>query len=89
MDFADKLSLGPQFEHDCDHCIFLGRYDGQDLYFHPQRSQIQGDTVISRYGVDGDYSSGLMFGKEKKLGDPGIQHLRVAYLLARDLGLVD
>lgn len=46
----------PQFEHDCDRCIFLGRHEKYDLYFCPTEP-----TVIARYGVDGDYLSGLDF----------------------------
>ena len=37
----------PLFTHDCDHCVFLGRLDGVDLYFCGRR------TVLYRYGNDG------------------------------------
>jgi hypothetical protein len=56
---ADVL---PLYEHDCDHCWFLGRYmaaEGEmDLYVHPERHP----TVIARFSSDGpDYSSGTCF----------------------------
>jgi len=41
-------------EHDCDVCISLGDFNGQDLYYHPGKHW----TLISRYGIDGDYCSG-------------------------------
>ena len=41
-------------EHDCDACISLGDFNGEDLYFHPGKWW----TLISRYGIHGDYQSG-------------------------------
>jgi hypothetical protein len=46
----------PIFEHDCEKCIFLGHYEGYDLYFCKNEP-----TVIARYGENGDYMSGLIF----------------------------
>lgn len=46
----------PQHQHDCDECVFLGVHNKYDLYFCEVTP-----TVIARYGVDGDYISGLAF----------------------------
>jgi hypothetical protein len=37
----------PKFKHDCDKCIFLGHYDGADLY------QCNDTSGIARYGNKG------------------------------------
>ncbi len=55
----------PQFVHDCDRCVFLGRYqhgDGvnYDLYYADHGGLP--DTVIARFGDEGsEYQSGLSF----------------------------
>lgn len=56
----------PQFEHDCDTCVFLGHYESRDwrrpvdLYVCP--GQPGGATIIARYGDEGpEYGSGLAF----------------------------
>ena len=46
--------------HDCSQCHFLGRHEDNDLYFCPVEP-----TIIARYGADGDYWSGLVFGYVK------------------------
>lgn len=49
----------PLFAHDCETCIFLGTFNGKDLYFH--RSELE-TTVLARDSSEpGDYSSGLEF----------------------------
>jgi hypothetical protein len=49
----------PAFQHDCSGCIFLGHYQGHDLYFCPQNGL---PTVIARYSSEGsDYKSGMPF----------------------------
>ena len=49
----------PQYQHDCDECLFLGRFKGNDLYYHPSDNW---PTVIARHGDDGpDYISGFAF----------------------------
>lgn len=50
----------PIHKHDCDRCVFLGSFNGEDLYYCPtyDKSFPKGWTLISRYGVDGDYCSG-------------------------------
>jgi hypothetical protein len=62
MDFFQKKGglMNPRYEHECSHCVFLGRYYDADLYACVRNNLI--DTVISRYSSDGpDYSSGLEF----------------------------
>lgn len=70
---TQKTTESPQFKHDCDHCVFIGRYNhewivvgrtviepGQayDLYFCNQAGTIP--TVVARFGDEGaDYISGL------------------------------
>lgn len=54
----------PAFAHDCSRCAFLGHIEcpelgACDLYYCPQDSF--GPTVITRFGPDGEYSSGLPF----------------------------
>ena len=54
----------PVYEHDCDHCIYLGsdhprggerQVNAVDLYYHDTPS---GPTLIRRYSSDGpDYSA--------------------------------
>mgnify|MGYP000101909513 CR=1 FL=1 len=52
----------PQFEHDCSHCTFLGRFDDGrpcDLYWCQGLIET---TVIARYSDEGsDYTSGMIF----------------------------
>lgn len=53
----------PQFEHDCDSCLFLGRHAHEcraaDLYVHCGPGET---TVIARYASEGScYCSGLPF----------------------------
>ena len=43
----------PRFEHDCDQCVFLGRFEQEpgidhDLYF----CRAAGERLISRWGAD-------------------------------------
>jgi hypothetical protein len=57
----------PRFAHDCQHCVFLGRFknafDDCDLYFCAQNASSTAHghpTVIARFSDEGpDYSSGL------------------------------
>lgn len=62
-------TVHPQFKHDCDKCVFLGRfYSGINEY---EKEMVSFDlyycggsleTVIARFGSDGpDYISGLNF----------------------------
>ena len=45
-------ALQPQHTHDCEHCRFVGRAGGHDLYIHPQDA---GDhSLIRRFGSQGE-----------------------------------
>ncbi|KKM71654.1 hypothetical protein LCGC14_1428530 [marine sediment metagenome] len=79
-----KPKNSPMHPHDCSCCQFLGTYDTHDLYFCSSVNP----TVIARFGSDGDYESGLAFGKAPLTDRFMIPHLHVAYLIAQDLGLV-
>ena len=73
----------PQYEHDCESCVFLGNYENEngryDLYYHGGDHK----TVIGRYGNDGgDYSSGMVFGR-----DGLVPELAEAYNRAKEQGL--
>jgi hypothetical protein len=75
----------PKFEHDCTRCQFLGHYDGADLYFCDGEP-----TIIARFSSEGhNYRSGLIFGYRHDLKERPGDHLRVAYLLAKDAGLLE
>lgn len=51
-----------RYAHDCDECVFLGRYGEYDLYYCEQKGLEGCSTVIARYGNDGpEYKSGLEF----------------------------
>lgn len=65
----------PKFKHDCESCVFLGRFEGADLYYCAgQRTE----TIVARFSSEGaDYTSGLCFGK-KRIN----RHLAQAYDLA-------
>lgn len=79
----------PRFAHDCDDCKFLGNYNGQDLYFCGLRGWA---TVIARFGNENwQYQSGLeiAMGFPLMRPDSTVRELRVAYLLAKDLGYVE
>jgi len=48
-----------RFQHDCKHCVPLGQYQENDLYYCDQDGC---PTVIARYGSDGqDCTSGMGF----------------------------
>lgn len=85
----------PKFQHDCKTCVFLGHYEGHDLYWHPGRIET---TVIARFGSEGhEYASGLPFANDRLRTldeEDAPRHgcrwlLRVAWLIASDAGLAD
>lgn len=89
MEIDGRLPLeGPVFEHDCDECVFLGHYEKHDLYYCGKDIE----TVIARWSSDGpDYASGvplgiIPLGKRGMYVGPAAKILRVAYLIAADLG---
>lgn len=70
--------MKPIHEHDCVRCHYLGsdtEYDF-DYYYCPDEP-----TLIARYGVDGQYISGLFM----YLGNP---HINAAGNLAIEAGLL-
>lgn len=82
----------PLYEHDCDQCKFLGRFesdkslDGKkttfDLYLC---GDTESPTVVARYGVGpSEYKSGLIFAvqhifMDKDFSDPLSEALRRAF----------
>ena len=57
---SDSTALVMRHPHDCEKCSPLGQYNDYDLYYCDQGGW---PTVIARYGIDGEYRSGLEFGK--------------------------
>lgn len=62
MPARKKISPGrPLHRHDCDKCVFLGRYRNDahtyDLYVCA-KDWLDGNEYVARYGVDGEYLSG-------------------------------
>lgn len=77
------MSDTPRYQHDCDHCVYLGNYEKCDLYVCVGKAQNEIDcTVIARYGDQGDYTSGICFRDH-------IKPLGVAFDRAVKLGLLD
>lgn len=75
----------PMWEHDCDCCVYLGTFNNADLYFCPRGIP----TVISRFSSDGpDYCSGELIGRGSAFPEATHRELRVAWLIARDCGLI-
>lgn len=84
-----NLSNKSLFYHNCKKCCFLGTFDGNDLYFCSY-GNMGIPTVIARYGEDPrDYWSGMAFGKMTLTEKHAIVPLRVAFLIAKDLGLIE
>lgn len=81
--------MKPVHTHDCSACTFLGCYNGHDLYHCSQALP----TVIARHGSGGgDYVSGAAIAAATTFtGEAGTfvgsRALRVAWLIARDIGL--
>jgi hypothetical protein len=81
-------SFGPVHAHDCEACLFLGQYGEADLYLCPKEAG--GPTVIARFsGEPSDYASGMPIAESKTFPTATIRPLRVAWLIARDCGLVE
>jgi len=69
----------PAFEHDCDECVFLGRFLDNDLYFCDFGVDY---TVIARHSSEpADYISG-------ELLVPYYEELAMARKKAVDAGLI-
>ena len=79
----------PLYQHNCERCVFLGSYDGSDLYYckatfgHPQ------GTVIARHSSEGiDYNSGLFTAMQVAPDEPNreLRALGEAYRRAHRAG---
>lgn len=82
---AEPPHMGPQHEHDCDACIFLGSrsYAGQmhDLFFCPPNKFNERGNLIARRGPLGDYVSGMDFvDREPMLAVAAILALRGGHM---------
>lgn len=82
---AEPLHAGPQHEHDCHACIFLGSrsYAGQmhDLFFCPPNKFNERGNLIARRGPLGDYVSGMDFvDREPMLAVAAILALRGGHM---------
>jgi hypothetical protein len=79
----------PLYQHDCETCTFLGRYQAPnaqitDLYFCASEP-----TVIARWSSDGpDYTSGLAFGIYHSLKGDRDHALAQAFTRACERGLL-
>ncbi len=77
------------YKHDCNDCIYLGEFDGADLYYHPNLGPLT-ETLIARHSDNGrDYTSGIAFSKpytdiagEAHYGIPEIVEARLRAELA-------
>lgn len=87
----------PVYHHDCGSCTFLGTYNRYDLYHCLQGDRLA--TVIARCSDEpSDYVSGLEIAVSISLRadrksnphnvpGPDMLALRVAFLIAHDMGL--
>jgi hypothetical protein len=54
--------MTPQYQHDCEKCIFLGKLGDTDMYYHPTKLSVIGTTYILRKSELGsDYASSCDF----------------------------
>lgn len=70
-----RTTGNPNFEHDCTSCVYLGSVNIDsverngveefDLYVCPKKElgPSRAETLIARFGKDGDYHSGRNFGR--------------------------
>lgn len=80
----------PKYKHDCKYCRFLGNYNDQDLYLCSVHSDHY-PVVVVIYGPGGNKSYKCELLKSKplwELEDEQAKVIRVAALIAADLGLV-
>lgn len=86
----------PYFQHDCKQCTYLASIvfannEKFDLY-HCAADAGFGATTIARFGKDGDYMSGIEFGRRffenpERAKTPAWQAHGIAYYIAKCLGL--
>lgn len=70
------VEINPRYEHNCNHCKFLGQHEEYDLYYCPQGGN---PTILARFSdKDQDYTSGVGF--------KHIEPLKVAKRLADAFG---
>jgi hypothetical protein len=79
----------PEFEHDCDACLFLAHYQDHDLYVCGDQDRA---SLIARYSNDGpDYKSNDAAMVTQLMAEGYIhsrEHLAVAHLLAELAGRI-
>lgn len=52
---------GPRYEHDCEYCAFVGRWNFFDFYIHTDSiSVFPALTLVARYGPEHEYTSGSL-----------------------------
>lgn len=55
--------MGPQWKHDCERCVFLGRLGKVDLYYHIDSNPLRYTSYLIRYSSNGpDYQSEVDYG---------------------------
>lgn len=75
-----------RYKHDCDHCIFLGRWKEFDLYYHPDTNG-KSENFIARYGDNGSYISGYDIAlqqHESALNGKSLEPLGMAITFTKD-----
>ena len=75
-----------RYEHDCDNCVFLGRWKEFDLYYCPD-AEGNNDNFIARYGTDGSYLSGYSIAMEQyksALNGGSLEPLGMAVTFTKD-----
>lgn len=78
----------PRYTHDCEKCEYLGTYNDHDLYHCNKMGRLP--TVIARRSSEpSDYLSGMSIAARVRSGQTDLLPLRVAYLIAEDLGLLE
>jgi hypothetical protein len=83
----------PRYTHDCDTCVFLGRMDSEDLYYHAGENVLQRTVVARSSSKPSDYISGMEFAgpyRSYMSGalEPGVPQLVEAKRLAIAAGLL-
>lgn len=91
-----RTTGNPFFEHDCTTCVYLGSVtidsiekngvEDFDLYVHPVGTGV--DTLVARFGPDGEYHSGINFAvssfeKLPEMVYAGCGAMATAYALAK------
>jgi hypothetical protein len=65
----------PKFDHDCNRCIFLGSYEGNDLYYCCINPRLE--TIIARHSnKPDDYTSGLFLYRVDPLITEGVMRAK-------------